>query len=304
MFSDAFVTPSSTVWAVAGSPPSARIRLFVSSNSKRSISSDGSSSVSPALSTVTLRSIWRTMISMCLSLIVTPWDRYTFWTSATRKRWTVSTPLISSSSFGLSEPSVSGSPAETASPSATRSRAECGTGYSRTSTSSVWRVSVLPFFVMRPAVGGLDLDEVLALTGAGQQLALRHLVAVGDEHLVLRRELERGVVGLAVRDAHQDLLVAGGRRHLDGAVDLGHDRLALRDARLEQLLDARQALGDVLAGDAAGVEGPHRQLRARLADRLRRDDADRLADLDQVAGGQVAAVAHAAHAVACGAGER
>ena len=75
MLSDALVTPSSTVCAVAGSPPSARIRLFVSSNSKRSISSDGSSSVSPALSTVTLRSIWRTMISMCLSLMVTPCDR-------------------------------------------------------------------------------------------------------------------------------------------------------------------------------------------------------------------------------------
>ena len=112
MFSDALVTPSSTVCAVAGSPPSARIRLFVSSNSKRSISSDGSSSVSPALSTVTLRSIWRTMISTCLSLIVTPWDRYTFWTSATRKRWTVSTPLIWRRSFGFSEPSVSASPAE------------------------------------------------------------------------------------------------------------------------------------------------------------------------------------------------
>ena len=51
------------------------------------------------------------------------------------------------------------------------------------------------------------------------------------------------------------------------------------------------------AGDAAGVERPHRQLRARLADRLRGDDADRLADADQLAGGQVAAVAGAADAV-------
>ena len=82
------------------------------------------------------------------------------------------------------------------------------------------------------------------------------------------------------------------------------DRLALGDARLEQLLDARQTLGDVLAGDAAGVERPHRELRARLADRLGGDDAHRLAEVDEVAGGQVAAVAHAAHAVARGAGER
>jgi hypothetical protein len=61
--------------------------------------------------------------------------------------------------------------------------------------------------------------------------------------------------------------------------DLG---LALGDPGLEQLLDSRQAGGDVQAGDAAGVERPHRQLRARLADRLRGDDADRLADLDHL----------------------
>jgi hypothetical protein len=39
------------------------------------------------------------------------------------------------------------------------------------------------------------------------------------------------------------------------------------------------------------VERPHRQLRARLADRLRRDDADRLAELDQLAGREVPAIA-------------
>jgi hypothetical protein len=40
----------------------------------------------------------------------------------------------------------------------------------------------------------------------------------------------------------------------------------------------RQAVRDVRAGDAAGVERPHGQLRARLADRLGGDDADRVAD--------------------------
>ena len=40
------------------------------------------------------------------------------------------------------------------------------------------------------------------------------------------------------------------------------------------------------AGDAAGVERPHGQLRARLADRLGGDDAHRVADLDHLAGGQ------------------
>jgi hypothetical protein len=34
------------------------------------------------------------------------------------------------------------------------------------------------------------------------------------------------------------------------------------------------------------VERTHRQLGARLADRLRRDDANRLAELDELAGGK------------------
>ena len=42
---------------------------------------------------------------------------------------------------------------------------------------------------------------------------------------------------------------------------------------------------------AADVERPHRQLRARLTDRLRGDDADRLADVDRRAAGEVAPVA-------------
>ena len=57
-------------------------------------------------------------------------------------------------------------------------------------------------------------------------------------------------------------------------------------AGLEQLDDAGQTAGDVLAGDTTGVERPHRQLRAGLADRLGGDDADGLAELDRLAGGQ------------------
>ena len=91
---------------------------------------------------------------------------------------------------------------------------------------------------------------------------------------------------------------------LDDAVDVADLGLALGDAGLEQLLDARQTGGDVQAGDAAGVERPHRQLRAGLADRLGGDDADRLTRADHLAGGEVAAVARPADAVAGLAGER
>ena len=91
---------------------------------------------------------------------------------------------------------------------------------------------------------------------------------------------------------------------LDDAVDVADLGLALGHAAFEQLLDSRQAGGDVQAGDAAGVERPHRQLRARLADRLGGDDAHRLADADEHAGGQVAAVAQPADALAGLAGQR
>ena len=54
---------------------------------------------------------------------------------------------------------------------------------------------------------------------------------------------------------------------------------------------------------AADVEGPQRELRARLADGLRGQDADRLAHVHHVHGGQVAAVAHPADAAPGLAGE-
>src|ERR1051326_2742079 len=54
-------------------------------------------------------------------------------------------------------------------------------------------------------------------------------------------------------------------------------------------------LGNARCG-TADVEGAHRELRARLADRLGGDDADRLADLDELAAREVASVAAAADA--------
>jgi hypothetical protein len=48
---------------------------------------------------------------------------------------------------------------------------------------------------------------------------------------------------------------------------------------------------------AADVEGPHRQLGAGLADRLRRDDADGFADVNRGTAGEIAPVALAADAL-------
>src|SRR5439155_9123607 len=139
-------------------------------------------------------------------------------------------------------------------------------------------------------------DRVGALRIVCQLLALHDVVAVLDEGLHLR--LER------VGDLE---LLLGGHAHaarafqaadLELAVDLGDDGLALGDASLEELLHAGQTLGDVDACNTSGVEGAHGQLGSGLADRLRGDDTHRLADLDQLAGRQVAAIARAADALA------
>ncbi len=68
-------------------------------------------------------------------------------------------------------------------------------------------------------------------------------------------------------------------------------------------LASMRALGRDAAGRTTDVEGAQRELRARLADRLRRDDADGLADLDQAAVREVAAVAERADAARRLAGE-
>src|SRR5690606_7492004 len=88
----------------------------------------------------------------------------------------------------------------------------------------------------------------------------------------------------------------------DPAADVGDRRLVARHPGLEQLLHPRQTTGDVTAGTTL-VERPHGQLGTGLTDGLGGDDADRLADVDQLAGRHRTAVAHRAHPGAGGAGE-
>src|SRR5438477_1613078 len=130
-----------------------------------------------------------------------------------------------------------------------------------------------------------------------QRIAGLDTLAMRDEKPRAARHRERALVLLlaTVRE-DGDLQLPLGLLQRDRAFDLGELRGALRVPRLEDLDDTREAVRDVRAGDTAGVERPHRQLRARLADRLRGDDADRVADLRHLAARQERAVAGLAHA--------
>ena len=156
---------------------------------------------------------------------------------------------------------------------------------------------------MTPRVGLCSFVEDAADLAAADDLVDLDRVAGGEQQLLALGQLDGRLVGLAAGDLDPPGAGLAGQ-DLDHAVDVADLRLALGDAGLEELLDARQAGRDVQAGDAAGVERAHRQLGAGLADRLGGDDADRLAGADEVAGRQVAAVAEAADAVPCLAAER
>ena len=92
-----------------------------------------------------LRIIWRTITSMCLSLILTPCKRYTSWISFTTYSCTANGPLIARISAGAVCPSLNGAPAFTKSPSCTKIWRLNGTKYLRTTPSfASTMISLLP----------------------------------------------------------------------------------------------------------------------------------------------------------------
>ena len=128
---------------------------------------------------------------------------------------------------------------------------------------------------------GIPLGELLAL-GHHRAFVGEQLRAVG--HAVARL--------LAARLVEQHQLAVAAHHDRDARrVD---DDVAVLDPHLgvERRLD-RGLLGAALHR-AADVEGAHGELGARLADRLRGDDADRLADIDHGAAREIAAIALAA----------
>ncbi len=107
------------------------------------------------------------------------------------------------------------------------------------------------------------VHDRIALAFAALFVDHRNRALAVHDHQVARLRLD----GLQADEAH-------------GAVVLGIEARLLRNSRCR----------------TTDVEGTHRELRSRFADGLRRDDAGGLAQFDQPARSQVAAVAHHANA--------
>ena len=167
-----------------------------------------------------------------------------------------------------------------------------------------------------------DLAADLGENGRGERIPLDERLAGVDVlavvHLQRRAVDERVTLLLAAASCRASaaspffgLLDRGVVHDQQLAVTVDDDEIAVlvRDGGDVDELDAAGVRRFVLRllGNArcrtADVEGTHGELRARLADRLGGDDADRFADLDQLAAGQVAAVAAAADAAARFAGQ-
>src|SRR6266508_112213 len=139
----------------------------------------------------------------------------------------------------------------------------------------------------------LDLGEDRPRVGVplGDALTAPDLVAVVDQQPRTVLDAVHGPLG-PVGIEHRDHHVADHRHVLP--VGVLHDVLVLDlDLAVEVRLDER-LLRDL--GGAADVERAHGELGARLADRLRGDDAHRLAHIDRRAAGEIAPVALGAHA--------
>src|SRR5205085_4072822 len=132
----------------------------------------------------------------------------------------------------------------------------------------------------------------------GDAVAALDVIALVDFHARTVLDAVHGPFGAVLID-HGDRHVAGHGDQL--AIRVAHDVLVLDvDRAFEVRLDER-LLVDLRC--AADVERAHGELRARLADRLGRDHADRLAHVDRSAAGKIAPIALTAHAIGRLAGE-
>ena len=157
------------------------------------------------------------------------------------------------------------------------------------------------FFVQRQAV--LQVLELHRAADFGEdregvRIPLDHDIA--ERNLRALFDLDLGAVNHRVAFLFAALLV----HHGDGTVAVHHHQEAFLGPYRDHVDEAHRAIvlgiqARLLADSrsrAADVEGTHGELRSRLADGLRRDNASGLAQLDQTASRQVTAVAHHANA--------
>ena len=140
---------------------------------------------------------------------------------------------------------------------------------------------------------------------AERRIPLGDAVAAADDMAVLDQQVRavRDAVRLKLAAVHvEDRDLARTRQRQVPAARVGDRRhVAELDGAVDRRLEVRLL---VELRRAADVEGPHRQLGARLADRLGGDDADRFADVDRRTAGEVTPVALGADALLRGADQR
>ena len=137
-----------------------------------------------------------------------------------------------------------------------------------------------------------DTKDLLGINSTRDELGAHlHVLAVFDEQL---RALGHRLCDLLRTIVRNDDDLAGLVSVIDAHAtgDLADRGNTLGGAGLEELDDTRKTVRDVIACHTTGVEGTHGQLSAGLADRLSGDDADGLADINQLAGRHRLAVAH------------
>mmetsp|Transcript_23362 Transcript_23362/g.55498 ORF Transcript_23362/g.55498 Transcript_23362/m.55498 type:complete len:1308 (+) Transcript_23362:390-4313(+) len=142
---------------------------------------------------------------------------------------------------------------------------------------------------------------------AGQRVPVREhragldgLARLDVEHRAIRHLVAFALA--AVRVGDDDFTGTGNHDQLALAVGHVTHRGVEADDAVRLGFDARRHRRT--RRGTTDVEGPHRQLRARLADRLGGDDADGLTDVDQAATAEIAAIALGAQAEARAAGQR
>ena len=133
------------------------------------------------------------------------------------------------------------------------------------------------------SVYGIPFGELLAF--------LDRRAFIGQQLGAVRNAMARFFAAIVI-DQHEFAVT----RHDDQAAFAVGDDVLVLDLQLGIERGFDRALFRATLRRAADVEGTHRKLRARFADRLRGDNADRFADIDRRAAREIAPIALGANA--------